>query len=295
MIARIAQSSVTHVLFAFALMGGWACFANWQHPMPKPVVAALIQGTLSAGLTYFLKRTLDGLAARMTRGYSFWLPPLIACSASLCILLAAHFIALGYTEQGQYDFAQKKLRAKHFEHADDTQPKVFISELLVEEMPNDVQQIIFKMTDGMADDVAQQDDFLYSGTHWQVSTDEYETLVAHSEYAAWMSAWGFRANHFTVSLNHMGHFDSLAQMNSVLKESGFVLNSSGGETKGGPEVLLAQSSTMADKIKVEFANGNKLVPSCFYEFAQRYPMTSGGLYQGFVAASADKIFESTDT
>ncbi|WP_299080035.1 DUF1338 domain-containing protein [uncultured Paraglaciecola sp.] len=209
--------------------------------------------------------------------------------------LAAHFIALGYTEQGQYDFAQKKLRAKHFEHADDTQPKVFISELLVEEMPNDVQQIIFKMTDGMADDVAQQDDFLYSGTHWQVSTDEYETLVAHSEYAAWMSAWGFRANHFTVSLNHMGHFDSLAQMNSVLKESGFVLNSSGGETKGGPEVLLAQSSTMADKIKVEFANGNKLVPSCFYEFAQRYPMTSGGLYQGFVAASADKIFESTDT
>jgi hypothetical protein len=207
--------------------------------------------------------------------------------------LAAHFLTLGYTEQGQYDFVQKKLRAKHFEHADSTQPKVFISELLVEEMPANVQKIILKMTDNTADDAHQQDNFLYSGTHWQISTQEYDTLAAHSEYAAWMSAWGFRANHFTVSLNHMGHFKSLTQMNEILKGSGFVLNSSGGEIKGGTEVLLAQSSIMADKIKVDFANGKKLIPSCFYEFAQRYQLPTGKLYQGFVAASADKIFEST--
>jgi hypothetical protein len=207
--------------------------------------------------------------------------------------LAAHFLALGYTEQGQYDFAEKKLRAKHFEHANDMHPKVFISELLVEEMPVDVQQIIVKMVAGLTDELALKEDFLYSGTHWQINTQEYDTLVAHSEYAAWMAVWGFRANHFTVSLNHMQHFTSLEQMNSLLKESGFVLNSSGGEIKGGPEVLLAQSSTMADKIEVEFANGRKTIPSCFYEFAQRYPMASGSLYQGFVAASADKIFEST--
>jgi hypothetical protein len=110
-----------------------------------------------------------------------------------------------------------------------------------------------------------------------------------------MSVWGFRANHFTVSLNHMGHFQSLAQINTLLKNEGFILNSSGGEIKGGPEVLLAQSSTMADKIEVEFTHGKKLVPSCFYEFAQRYKMPTGKLYQGFVAASADKIFESTNS
>lgn len=209
--------------------------------------------------------------------------------------LAAHFIALGYTEQGQYDFIEKKLRAKHFEHADDTQPKVFISELIVEHMPEAVQRIIKKMTENIDDNAAQLDNFLYSGTHWRVSTQEYDTLVAHSEYAAWMAAWGFRANHFTVSLNHMGHFKSLAQMNSLLKESGFELNTSGGEIKGGPDVLLAQSSTMADKIEVQFTNGKKLVPSCFYEFAQRYKTPTGKLYQGFVAASADKIFESTNS
>jgi hypothetical protein len=93
----------------------------------------------------------------------------------------------------------------------------------------------------------------------------------------------------------MGHFQSLAQVNTLLKNEGFILNSSGGEIKGGPQVLLAQSSTMADKIEVEFSNGKKLIPSCFYEFAQRYKMPTGKLYQGFVAASADKIFESTNS
>ena len=93
----------------------------------------------------------------------------------------------------------------------------------------------------------------------------------------------------------MGHFQSLAQVNTLLKNEGFILNSSGGEIKGGPQVLLAQSSTMADKIEVEFSNGKKLIPSCFYEFAQRYKMPTGELYQGFVTASADKIFESTNS
>jgi hypothetical protein len=51
---------------------------------------------------------------------------------------------------------------------------------------------------------------------------------------------------------------------------------------------------MADKVKVEFSEGVELVPGGFYEFAKRYPMANGELYTGFVAASADKIFESTN-
>ena len=208
--------------------------------------------------------------------------------------LAAHFLALGYEEKGDYTFEQKKLKAKHFEHADTTKPKVFISELLVEEFSENVQAIIGKMVANIAEDAAQHNDFLYSGTHWQVTSDEYNTLLAESEYAAWMSAWGFRANHFTVSVNHLEHFRVLADVNSKLKEAGFVLNTAGGEIKGGEDVHLAQSSTMADKIEVQFADTKKEIPSCFYEFAQRFTMPCGNLYQGFVAASADKIFESTN-
>ncbi|GAA0858826.1 DUF1338 domain-containing protein [Aliiglaciecola litoralis] len=208
--------------------------------------------------------------------------------------LAKHFLALGYEEKGQYDFEQKKLKAKHFEHADTNKPKVFISELLVDAFPENVQSIIHRMVENIDPNAAQQDDFLYSGTHWQVSSEDYETLLDASEYAAWMAAWGFRANHFTVSVNHLQHFQVLADVNSQLKEAGFVLNTSGGEIKGGPEVHLAQSSTMADHIEVQFSDTKKRIPSCFYEFAQRYKMANGELYQGFVATSADKIFESTN-
>jgi hypothetical protein len=45
---------------------------------------------------------------------------------------------------------------------------------------------------------------------------------------------------------------------------------------------------------VEFTNKTVKLPSCFYEFAKRYPLENGELYSGFVAASADKIFESTN-
>ncbi len=208
--------------------------------------------------------------------------------------LGAHFLALGYEEKGQYDFEQKKLKAKHFEHPDDTKPKVFISELLVEEFSPEVQAIIHKMVDQIDAAKVADASFLYSGTHWQVSQSEYQTLLAVSEYAAWMSVWGFRANHFTVSVNHLHKIHQLSDVNELLKQAGFVLNASGGEIKGGEDVCLAQSSTMADKIDVSFTDGRLTVPSCFYEFAQRYPMADGKLYQGFVAASADKIFESTN-
>jgi hypothetical protein len=208
--------------------------------------------------------------------------------------LAAHFIALGYEAKGDYDFVAKKLTAKHFEHPNTDHPKVFISELRVDELSEQAVAIIDNMVSQIPDDAAQAKDFLYSGTHWQVSANEYRTLLAESEYAAWMSAWGFRANHFTVNVNQLQSGLTLSEVNQKLKDNQFVLNTSGGEIKGGASVFLAQSSTMADNQIVEFKDESIEIPSCFYEFAQRYELPNGGLYQGFVEASADKIFESTN-
>ncbi|MDO6535958.1 DUF1338 domain-containing protein [Alteromonas stellipolaris] len=208
--------------------------------------------------------------------------------------LAAHFLALGYTEMGDYNFEAKKLTAKHFEHPDDTKPKVFISELRVNELSDNAQAIIQKLVAQMDADVVTADNFLYSGRHWDISKADYDALLDESEYAAWLAAWGFCANHFTVSVNHLGQTDELSDVNARLKDAGFVLNTSGGEIKGGPEVFLAQSSTMADRAPVNFSDETAAIPSCFYEFAQRYDMPNGKRYQGFVAASADKIFESTN-
>ncbi|MFC4654401.1 DUF1338 domain-containing protein [Rheinheimera marina] len=208
--------------------------------------------------------------------------------------LAAHLLALGYTEGGEYHFEAKKLYAKHFEHTDPSLPKVFISELLLEKCSEQLQSIVRKLVEQIPADAVTADNFLYSGRHWQIDQTSYETLLQESEYAAWMSVWGYRANHFTVSVNALANYETLESVNQALKDAGFALNTSGGEIKGTPEVLLEQSSTLADEAPVQFTDGSRNIPSCFYEFARRYPMANGQLYGGFVAASADKIFESTN-
>ncbi|WP_166267941.1 DUF1338 domain-containing protein [Marinobacter caseinilyticus] len=208
--------------------------------------------------------------------------------------LAAHFLALGYTEGGEYHFEAKKLYAKHYEHPDPTAPKVFISELLVDQFSPELQAIVHELVDQISPNAVTADNFLYSGTHWQVDYGTYKKLLAESEYAAWLAAWGYRANHFTVSVNQLVKFKTVEEVNQVLKAEGYTVNSSGGEIKGSPEELLEQSSTMADRAEVAFKDQTVAIPSCFYEFAKRYPKTDGELYTGFVAASADKIFESTD-
>ena len=72
------------------------------------------------------------------------------------------------------------------------------------------------------------------------------------------------------------------------------MNDSGGEIKGTPEQLLEQSSIKSEIVAVDFKEGSFEVPGCYYEFARRYPDADGKLYSGFIAKSADKIFESTD-
>ncbi len=209
-------------------------------------------------------------------------------------VLARHLLVLGYKPCGDYAFEQKKLKAKHFEHPDSTQPKVFISELLVEAFSEEVQNIIRGLVEHVEVEATKAESFLYSGRHWNLDYATYQRLLEESEYAAWVAAFGYRANHFTVSINHLPDYETISEVNHSLKDSGFVLNSAGGEVKGSEEVLLEQSSTMADRVLLKFDDKEMEIPSCFYEFALRYPKANGEIYTGFVAASADKIFESTN-
>jgi len=119
-------------------------------------------------------------------------------------------------------------------------------------------------------------------------------LKEESEYAAWMYVNGFCSNHFTVDVNKLKGFNNLISLNDFLKANDFILNSSGGEIKGTPSQLLEQSSILADVVTLEFIEGMKEVTSCYYEFAYRYTQENGMLFTGFIANSADKIFESTD-
>ncbi|NRF31388.1 DUF1338 domain-containing protein [Vibrio coralliilyticus] len=208
--------------------------------------------------------------------------------------LAKPFIDAGYKPCGDYEFESKKLVAKHFEHPDPKQPKVFISELKVNECSPELQAIVAKLVEQLDTDKLKGHEFLSGGRLWDLSFADYQLLAKESEYASWLAAHGYGANHFTVSVNQLDAFEEVKGVNDHLREAGFTINESGGEVKGSPDVLLEQSSTMADKVAVTFTEGAEMVPGGFYEFAKRYPMSNGELYPGFVAASADKIFESTN-
>jgi hypothetical protein len=203
------------------------------------------------------------------------------------------FTANGYVSKGEYHFKAKKLYAQHFEHSDENLPKVFISELLTEKMSEPTQKKISNLIEQMDFSITSKEDFCVSGRPWDVSHKDYTTLLEESEYAAWMSAFGFRVNHFTVLVNRLEKFKDLANVNEAIKKAGFRLNTSGGEIKGTESIGLMQSSTLAEPVSVTFNDGTFSIPGCYYEFAQRYPV-DGKLYQGFVEQSADKIFESTN-
>jgi hypothetical protein len=209
-------------------------------------------------------------------------------------VLSKSFLEAGYEHKGDYSFEQKKLKAKHFEHSDPTLPLIFISELLLEEFSGEFNEIVNRLIEQTSEEQVNDYHFSSNGRPWNISSDDYKALQRESDYGAWLGAIGFRPNHFTVSINQLGSFEEVSELNSFLKSNDIKLNESGGEIKGSKEVCLEQSSTLADSVEVEFSDTKLIIPSCYFEFAKRYPLEDGKLYTGFVAKSADKIFESTD-
>ncbi len=207
--------------------------------------------------------------------------------------IAKPLIEAGYQEVEEYHFEKKNLRAKHYAHP--TMPLVFISELIVESFSREAQILIKQLASQIDLNKVSEQSFLYSGRPWTVVSDVYERLLEESEYAAWVAVFGYRPNHFTVSINNLTQFKTIEAVNEFVKENGFKLNTAGGEIKGTPATYLEQSSTMANHIDVVFADKTLKLPSCFYEFALRHPMQNGELFKGFIATSADKIFESTNS
>jgi len=220
--------------------------------------------------------------------------------------LEQQIFSLGYRYLESYHFEAKKLDARCYVHPD-CPTKIFISELIWSQLSEPVQVIIdsfIKQIDIsipanpslQTNSTVLKPPRLNAGRIWAMPTyKDYLKLLEESEYAAWLSVWGLRANHFTIYVNHLKKYPELSQVVGLLQHHGYLLNSVGGVIKGSKAALLIQSSTMADQTFMLFPDaGNQKVSTCYYEFAQRFEQKDGSLYQGFVPESADKIFESTN-
>jgi hypothetical protein len=225
------------------------------------------------------------------------------------------FLFHGYTKRNYYFFKEKKLNAWWYSPPVTGLPRIFISELRVDDLSSVSQAIIHSYTDAvMTDPVDGLDmrdpkavDFYLHSSSWTIpSLDDYESLAAESEYAAWAIYNRYYLNHFTMSVHNLKKgYNTLATFNEFLERNGFRLNDAGGKIKKSPDGLLLQSSTVAELVLAEFANGEtKMIPGSYVEFAERKVLESFQSLpenqilpihrrEGFEAANADKIFEST--
>ncbi|XAR65152.1 hypothetical protein NMG60_11009158 [Bertholletia excelsa] len=233
--------------------------------------------------------------------------------------IAKFFLDFGYVQREELRFPAKKLKALWFSPPsvplsnvdsgiNGPLPRIFISELLVDEMSPQAQEIIVKYTEMSCkgNNYAALASALGSVPWGNPLFSEFQQLARESEYAAWTLVNGYAVNHVTISSHRLkSHLRNIKSLNQFLEESGFKLNSEGGVLKVSPDGLLLQSSTVADSIPFRFSDGiTESVPCSYIEFAERLVLPQFRNLpeeeveefhrrDGFEVGNADKIFEST--
>jgi len=233
---------------------------------------------------------------------------------------------LEYKPVSKYTFTKKKLNAVHFEHPDETFPKIFVSQLETELLPIWAQDIInntvkdtpyllsdrsigllqkvktegelpVEAADSLVDDLAQ-----YFRRPWKIplKTDLLK-LNDVSQYAAWVLLHGNSVNHFTAFINHqnVAEWPDLESTCKGLAEAGIPMKEAIEGEKGSK---LQQSATHAvkEEVKVKGEDGiEKIIWTyAYYELAQRDYIEVNGdrkLFSGFLGEQAAHLFDMTKT
>jgi hypothetical protein len=227
------------------------------------------------------------------------------------------FLAHGYKKREYYHFETKKLDAYWYSPPTDDLPRIFISELKVEQLTENTQKIITHYTRKITADPVDALDLkeveavaaFFQTPLWELpSKEDYENLLQESEYAAWVIYNRYYLNHYTISVHDLPQpYNRLESFNEFLKSIGIKLNDAGGEIKTSQDGLLRQSSSVANQVEAQFVQGEKkTIAGSYVEFAERSllpefitldPSQLKRIHrrEGFEASNADKIFESTFT
>lgn len=229
------------------------------------------------------------------------------------------FLHFGYERRDHLTFPEKKLNAYWYAPPSPKYPRVFISELRVNDLGDEAQRIVHSYADEVRidpvdaldlNDGAAVDAFLHKPL-WRTPTwSDYGQLIEESEYAAWVIYNRYYLNHFTISVHQLPPgYDTIGEFNSFLKRNGIRLNDAGGEIKVSADGLLLQSSTVAEIVEAEFRvepgqTTTQWIAGSYVEFAERralsefrhlprHELRREHRRDGFEVANADKIFEST--
>ncbi len=229
---------------------------------------------------------------------------------------------LGYEVAGEYHFRDRHLYARHYRHPEQNQydlPKLFISELIVEQLPPLIVNSIL--------DTVRSGSF-FSFSSWQesgFSSEQNEQAIALalipiftrpwtppkrtvveavnsvSQYGAWVLLHGYSVNHFTGYINRQNTptYPDLKSTAIALAGQGVPMkdNFEGGESSG-----LQQTATQAVREQVPILDeqghlDQMLWSYAYYELAERYLVSDSNghktLFEGFIGPQAQHLFDMT--
>ena len=233
---------------------------------------------------------------------------------------------LEYKQVSKYSFPKKKLKATHFEHPDDSFPKIFVSQLEVNELPEWTQTMInasvnstlyllsdkslellrilerngtlpVEAVEYLVDDLVN-----YFRRPWNIPLkDDVLKINDVSQYGAWVLLHGNSVNHFAAFINYQDvkEWPDLETTGNALAEAGVPMKEHIEGESGGK---LQQTATLAvkDEVKVKGETGieQMIWTYAYFELTQRNFIGEDGtqkLFSGFVEAQANHLFDMTQT
>jgi len=241
------------------------------------------------------------------------------------ISLAVLFKPLGFLPVGAYEFKEKRLKAVHLQHPDPTFPKLFVSELEVDQLSPEGQGIIARymlrhrpvlgeeelsQLRGLANLAPRERNVLltkiqgfFETLPWGIpDRADVEELGRHSQYGAWVLTHGFEVNHFTASVNSHGvpAIGDIEKTVAEMRARGIPMKQ---EIEGERGSKLRQSATESVVIPITARGPDGRMQEmswtyAYFEIAERgqwvNPETGGKeLFQGFLGPQANQLFEMT--
>ncbi|MEO1401697.1 MAG: DUF1338 domain-containing protein [Cyanobacteria bacterium J06635_1] len=227
--------------------------------------------------------------------------------------------ALGYQMAGDYHFPDRHLYARHYHHPAQAElelPKLFISELLVDELPTPLATQIYdtvkmgqffslscwqEQCQVIEDKCVQQLASAFTRPWVPPNRTVVEAVNAVSQYGAWVLLYGYAVNHFTACINRQQVYGEIALAAKALAAQGVPMKPS---LEGSPASGLQQTATQAVVESVPVLNDAGQLEQmpwryAYYELAQRHRVENAAgedaLFQGFIGPQAQHLFEMTRT
>ncbi|MBK6283063.1 MAG: DUF1338 domain-containing protein [Draconibacterium sp.] len=233
---------------------------------------------------------------------------------------------LGYVPVSKYKFPKKKLNSTHFEHPDETLPKIFVTQLEVNDLPDWAQNIvneavhntfyllndkslellaILKENESLpveAADYLVNDLVQYFRRPWNIPLkDEVLKMNDISQFGAWVLIHGNSVNHFAALVNSQDvkEWANLETTTNALVAAGIPVNEN---IEGEPGGKLRQTATKATKeevdVKGEDGFETMVWTYAYFEFIERNYIEMDGsqkLFSGFLAGHENLLFDLTET